>query len=156
MKVKSVLQINKAICSMIAVVMMVLLFSTSAFAKAYVQNWNLVDSGKHLDYDGNSTYMSYIKTGASTWNAYKSGVIRPDSALVIQDVYVSDVNSANGWAGSLALKAAVRALARPLPDQRAGKPGEIIERHAEHQRPERVVPAAERFGKQGAHRRDHG
>ena len=30
--------------------------------------------GKHLDYDGNSTYMSYINTGAATWNAYKSGV----------------------------------------------------------------------------------
>ena len=99
MKAKSVLQINKGICAIIAVVMMVLFCSISAFAKAYVQTWDLVDSGKHLDYDGNSTYMSYIKTGASTWNAYKSGVIRPDSALVIQDVYVSDVNSANGWAG---------------------------------------------------------
>lgn len=78
---------------------MVIGMGTTAFAKAYVQSWDLVDSGKHLDYDGNSTYMSYIKTGASTWNNYKSGVIRPDSASVVEDVYVSDVDSANGWAG---------------------------------------------------------
>lgn len=50
-------------------------------------------------YDGNSTYMSYINTGAATWNAYKSGVIRKDSAFVVEDVYVSDVNASNGWAG---------------------------------------------------------
>lgn len=59
-----------------------MLFPITAFAQAYVQTWDLVDSGKHLDYDGNSTYMSYINTGAATWNAYKSGVIRKDSAFV--------------------------------------------------------------------------
>lgn len=69
-----------------------MLFPITAFAQAYVQTWDLVDSGKHLDYDGNSTYMSYINTGAATWNAYKSGVIRKDSAFVVEDVYVSDVN----------------------------------------------------------------
>ena len=58
-----------------------------------------MDSGKHLDYDGNSTYMSNVSAGASRWNAYKSGVIRPDSIFVIQDVYISDVNASNGWAG---------------------------------------------------------
>ena len=42
--------------------------------------------------------MSYINTGAATWNAYKSGVIRKDSAFVVEDVYVSDVNASNGWA----------------------------------------------------------
>lgn len=76
-----------------------MLFPITAFAQAYVQTWDLVDSGKHLDYDGNSTYMSYINTGAATWNAYKSGVIRKDSAFVVEDVYVSDVNASNGWAG---------------------------------------------------------
>lgn len=63
-----------------------MLFPITAFAQAYVQTWDLVDSGKHLDYDGNSTYMSYINTGAATWNAYKSGVIRKDSAFVVEDV----------------------------------------------------------------------
>ena len=39
-----------------------MLFPITAFAQAYVQTWDLVDYGKHLDYDGNSTYMSYINT----------------------------------------------------------------------------------------------
>lgn len=70
-----------------------------ALADAYILTWDLVDSGKHLDYDGNSKYMSYVNTGASIWNGYKSGVIRKDSILVIQDVYISDINEANGNTG---------------------------------------------------------
>jgi len=67
----------------------------TSYATAYVSGWNLVDSGKHLDYDGNSKYMSNIDSGASKWNAYRSGVIRKDSLLVVQDVYVSDVSVVN-------------------------------------------------------------
>lgn len=99
MKSKSILRVNKMVLAMIMAVIMMSFFAISIFAKAYVQTWHLVDSGKHLDYDGNSTYMSYIDTGAATWNAYKSGVIRPNSLTVVEDVYVSDVDSANGWAG---------------------------------------------------------
>lgn len=64
-------------------------------AKAYLNAWDLVDSGKHLDVDGNSAYMSHIWKGQKTWNGHKPGVIRKDSALVIQDVYVKDVNKMN-------------------------------------------------------------
>lgn len=95
---KSVLK-NHLLYSIITLMAIAMLFPITAFAQAYVQTWDLVDSGKHLDYDGNSTYMSYINTGAATWNAYKSGVIRKDSAFVVEDVYVSDVNASNGWAG---------------------------------------------------------
>lgn len=70
-----------------------------SYAKAYINSWNLVDIGKHLDYDGNSSYMSYVKKGASKWNSYKSGVIRADSWKVLEDVYVSDINKANGATG---------------------------------------------------------
>ncbi|EDN8187256.1 hypothetical protein GSY37_04490 [Listeria monocytogenes] len=35
-------------------------------AAAKINSWDLVDSGKHLDYDGNSKYMSYIKSGANS------------------------------------------------------------------------------------------
>lgn len=77
---KSVLK-NHLLYSIITLMAIAMLFPITAFAQAYVQTWDLVDSGKHLDYDGNSTYMSYINTGAATWNAYKSGVIRKDSAF---------------------------------------------------------------------------
>lgn len=74
--------------------------SVPASAASYILGWDLVDSGKHLDYDGNSKYMSYVSTGASIWNSYKSGVIRKDSLTVIQDVYISDISSVNGATGT--------------------------------------------------------
>ena len=52
-----------------------------------------VDSGKHLDWNGNTNYMSNWNTGVQTWNNYKSGVIRKDGAFTINDVTISDVNS---------------------------------------------------------------
>ncbi|MBC2100645.1 matrixin family metalloprotease [Listeria booriae] len=73
----------------------IVLPTIQAEAAAKVSSWDLVDSGKHLDYDGNSKYMSQVKFGAGLWNAYKKGVIRPDSVSVIQDIYCSDVSVNN-------------------------------------------------------------
>ena len=87
--------VTAVLCSLILSITVVV----PVLADAYIQDWDLVDSGKHLDYDGNSKYMSYVTTGASIWNGYKSGVIRKDSASVIQDVYISDINKANGSTG---------------------------------------------------------
>lgn len=64
-------------------------------AAAKIMTWDLVDSGKHMDYDGNSKYMSYVKSGASTWNSYKKGVIRQDTPFILEDVYCSDTSSNN-------------------------------------------------------------
>ncbi|WP_376699957.1 MULTISPECIES: matrixin family metalloprotease [Listeria] len=66
-----------------------------AHAKVSINNWDLVDRQKHMDYDGNSKYMSYIRSGAKTWNAYKKGVIRPDTVKIIQDVYCRDTYANN-------------------------------------------------------------
>lgn len=68
-----------------------------------VQTWDLVDSGKHLDYGGSSKYSSYFSNGVGTWNNYKSGVIRKDTASTIQDVTMSDyyeVSSTNAYCSS--------------------------------------------------------
>lgn len=70
------------------------------FAKSvHLNSWDLVDSGKHLDVDGDSIYMSHIWKGKNIWNGYKPGVIRKDNGKVIQDVYISDINEKNGDAG---------------------------------------------------------
>lgn len=61
---KSVLK-NHLLYSIITLMAIAMLFPITAFAQAYVQTWDLVDSGKHLDYDGNSTYMSYINYSGS-------------------------------------------------------------------------------------------
>lgn len=49
---KSVLK-NHLLYSIITLMAIAMLFPITAFAQAYVQTWDLVDSGKHLDYDGN-------------------------------------------------------------------------------------------------------
>lgn len=76
--------------------------ASPAFAvsiRDYLSDWDLVDSGKHLDVDGTSAYMTNIWKGKNIWNKHKSGVIRKDSAKVIQDVYVSDINERGPAAG---------------------------------------------------------
>ena len=73
---KSVLK-NHLLYSIITLMAIAMLFPITAFAQAYVQTWDLVDSGKHLDYDGNSTYMSYINNASNGWAGmtYSSGKI---------------------------------------------------------------------------------
>ena len=58
-----------------------------------LSGWDLVDSGKHLDWGGKSAFESYVITAANKWNACKSGVIRKDTATTIQDVTISDINN---------------------------------------------------------------
>lgn len=67
----------------------------SAASCSYTQTWDLVDSGKHLDWEGSSIFMSQFKQAIPIWEAIPGGVdIRPDSATVIEDVYVSDYSKA--------------------------------------------------------------
>lgn len=65
-------------------------FSMTAYAA--LQGWDLVDSGKHLDWDGDTKYVSTVGSGVDIWEGHRSGVIREDSSTVIQDVFVSDYN----------------------------------------------------------------
>lgn len=59
-------------------------------ANAYILNsWDLVDSGKHLDWDSNSSYIDTWLLSVNVWNGIHN-IIRPDSWKWVQDVYVSD------------------------------------------------------------------
>jgi hypothetical protein len=70
---------------------------TGFYGKAYVQGWDLVDSGGHSDVIySDSKYSSYIQKGMSSWNNIKSGVFRKDSASTVHDVYISDTVLAAG------------------------------------------------------------
>ena len=53
-------------------------------------SWDLVDSGKHLDWGGNSQFIAYVREAANKWNAYKPGVIREDTLWTIKDLTISD------------------------------------------------------------------
>lgn len=52
----------------------------------------MVDSGKHLDWDSDTKYVSTVRSAVDLWEEHRSGVIREDSLLVIQDVFISDYN----------------------------------------------------------------
>ncbi len=54
------------------------------------RDWNLVDDGKHLDWDSDTKYISSVQSGVNLWEGNRSGVIRPDSIFVVQDVFISD------------------------------------------------------------------
>ena len=55
-----------------------------------LNTWDLVDSGKHLDWSGKTKYLSYVTTATKKWNAYKNGIIRKDTVSTMKDVIISD------------------------------------------------------------------
>lgn len=69
--------------------------SLNAFAYT-LNGWDLVDSGKHLDWDGSTNYMTEWYNAVNTWNAYKPGVIRADRWDIIEDVSIRDRDSYDG------------------------------------------------------------
>ena len=73
--------------------------ATASAATVKLLTWDLVDSGKHMDWDGSSQYQSSFNAGVNTWNNYKSGVIRKDSISVVQDVAISDYYEKSTTAG---------------------------------------------------------
>lgn len=84
-RLKNIIRITGGI-----VVTAVLLLSFNIVSYAALLGWDLVDSGKHLDWDSNSVYTSSINSAVNLWEGHKSGVIRPDSMWVVQDVFLSD------------------------------------------------------------------
>jgi hypothetical protein len=64
--------------------------NVSADPKPKLSAWDLVDSGKHLDWSGGTKYKSAFNKVVNTWNKYKPGVIRKDTALTVADVKILD------------------------------------------------------------------
>ena len=85
---------KKGIFVFAATLLLVMCVSLTAHAAVDLCTGDNVDSGGHLDWDYDTTYYSQTVWGMNLWNGYKSGVIREDSPLVVQDIFVTDVNSA--------------------------------------------------------------
>lgn len=81
---------------------------SASAATAKTLSWNLVDSGKHMDWDGSTKYQTQFNAGVKTWNGFKSGVIRKDSAKVIQDVAISDYSEKSSVAGVTSSQGSIR------------------------------------------------
>lgn len=68
-------------------------------AAVKVMRWHLVDSGKHLDWDGKTSYKLQFAGAIKVWNNYKKGVIRKDNIMRWQDLAVSDCFEVSATAG---------------------------------------------------------
>ena len=62
----------------------------------HVLNVWSVDSGKHMDWSGTTSYQSNFNTAVNTWNNYKNGVIRKDTLFTENDVTISDGSDISG------------------------------------------------------------
>ncbi len=70
---------------------------------AKIMNWDLVDSGKHLDWSSSSKYSTAINNGISIWEGYKKGVIRKDGLFKVRDVLFSDMLIIPGYPDAAAV-----------------------------------------------------
>lgn len=87
---------KKFLC--LAIIAIICVFSAQhvhAWYTYYFQSWDLVDSGKHLDWDGSTVYLNEFNYGVSQWNSQISGVIRKDTAFITEDVAIMDVFAGN-------------------------------------------------------------
>lgn len=98
----------KKMISKLLVVSMLVSLSSTSYAKTSIQTWHLVDSGKHLDWDGSTAYQTQFNAAVKVWNNYKSGVIREDSVSVIQDVAISDFYEVSTTAGRTYASGAIK------------------------------------------------
>ncbi len=85
---------NGKILTLLAAMLLTMYLSLSAHATVYLGTGDNVDAGGHLDWDYDTSYYSQTVWGMNLWNSYKSGVIREDSPWVVQDIFVTDINSA--------------------------------------------------------------
>lgn len=63
-----------------------------------LQTWDCVDSGKHMDWSGDTNYMTEWYNSVNTWNKYKPGVIRADRWNTICDIKIYDKSKGAGGA----------------------------------------------------------
>lgn len=84
---------------MLCMILCMTLSCKDSQAAVKVMKWNLVDSGKHLDWDGKTKYASQFESAIKVWNSYKKGVIRKDNLVRWQDLAVSDCFEISSVAG---------------------------------------------------------
>ncbi|WP_066497305.1 hypothetical protein [Abyssisolibacter fermentans] len=95
-------KIGKNHILLVVVLVLVLIVSQGiiAFAAVYVWDRDAVDSGGHLDWDGDTKYTDEVSFAVDLWNGHRPGTIRPDSLTVIEDVWVEDMNVTGGSYGT--------------------------------------------------------
>ena len=85
--------------SIIALCALLVPAAAASSTQVATNDWYLIGIGKHLDWAGSSAYSSEFKTAVSTWNGYKSGVIRKSTWYRQTDVTISDYTEESSVAG---------------------------------------------------------
>lgn len=63
-------------------------------------SFDLVDTGKHLDYNvSNSSFGEEANAAKLQWNSYKSGIVRKDTILTACDVRITDASNIGAAVG---------------------------------------------------------
>lgn len=60
-----------------------------------LNSYDLIDGGKHMDWDGSTKYGTAWSESVNVWNGHKSGMIRPDAWNRIEDVKISDYSESS-------------------------------------------------------------
>lgn len=94
---------RRVIVSLLLCITFIVGISGKSYAAVSVMNWNLVDSGKHLDWGGKTKYSKEFSKAVKVWNTYKKGVIRKDNLTRWQDVAISDYYEVSNTAGVTAI-----------------------------------------------------
>lgn len=100
----------KKLVTMLVLSMVLIMVSNceQSYAGVKVMKWHLVDSGKHLDWDGKTRYQNQFNYAVNVWNNYKKGVIRKDNIFRWEDVAISDCFEISNMAGITYSDGAIR------------------------------------------------
>lgn len=87
-----------SICACSLILLLSSIFNSDGVyaATSTLGDWDKVDSGGHLDWGGDSNYMTEWYGAVNVWNAYKPGVIRVDTWKIVQDVKIMDEEEKDG------------------------------------------------------------
>jgi len=92
----------------IGAIIIVSILSISISGQAALLGWDLVDSGKHLDWSADTSYIESVNSGVYIWEDYKSGVIREDSVFTTEDVYISDYYEVSNTMGKTSSQGTIK------------------------------------------------
>lgn len=82
---------NKKLLAMVLIVLPLALLFLGGATNYENQGWDLVDSGKHCDWTGTTTFSANWNYGVNQWNS-RHAVIRQDTWRTVLDLTISDIN----------------------------------------------------------------
>lgn len=90
---------NNKVIIILAILMSFVIVTPVSAATIAILDWHLVGTDKHLDWTGNSQYISDFELGTQIWNNYKPDVIRKATGDMSIELTVSDFSEVSAAVG---------------------------------------------------------